>query len=326
MRRRFITRRQVGRSFAYYDGETKIVDAEIIARIEQLAIPPAWTDVQIAVSARAKVQATGRDSAGRKQMIYSAAFRARQEKLKYDRLLTFAAVLPAMRRQVERDLARRRFVRDKVAACVVRLMDETHFRIGNHHYARQHETYGITTLRSKHTDVRGDQVTFDFTGKSGQQQHRTVTDRQLARIIKQLDELPGYEIFRYVDADGRLHDLTSGDVNGYIKRHMGADYTAKDFRTWGATVQATALLAREPRPETETARKKAVVACVKEVARHLGNTPAVTRGSYIDPRIIDLYMNSDRLQKTYAKLQGQRVRRYQNADERLVSVLLGEAA
>lgn len=322
MKRRFITRRLSGKSFVYYDDETKIVDTAVIARINQLAIPPAWTDVQIAVSVRSKVQATGRDNAGRKQAIYSATFRARQEKLKYDRLLAFANALPVMRRQVERDLARRRFVKDKVAACVVRLMDETHFRIGNHQYAQQHQTYGITTLRSKHADIHGDQVTFDFNGKSGQHQHRTITDKQLARIIKQLDEMPGYEIFRYYDQLGQLHDLTSSDVNDYIKRHMGAEYTAKDFRTWGATVQATALLAAEPRPEIETARKKAVVACVKKVAKHLGNTPAVTRSSYIDPRILELYMNSDMLQKTYAQLHKKRERLYQDSDERLTVILL----
>jgi len=214
--------------------------------------------VRIAKSPQTKVQVTGRDDAGRKQAIYSEIHRRRQEKLKFDRIMRFAMQLPKLRKQLKRDLARKRLGKEKVLACVVSLIDEAYFRVGNDRYAREHQTYGVTTLRSKHADITNTSVTFDFIGKSGQHHVKRIKDQQLARIIKQLDVLPGYEIFRYQDTHGAMHDLHAGDVNAYIKEHMGEEFTAKDFRTWGGTLlAATSFLADElEETPTKTTQKK----------------------------------------------------------------------
>jgi len=171
-------------------------------------------------------------------------------------------------------------------------MDEAYFRVGNENYARDHQSYGVTTLRKKHTNIRTTTVTFDFIGKSGKRQQKTIKNRRFARIMKQLDELPGHEAFQYIGEDGKTHSITSSDVNLYIKENMGTDFTAKDFRTWGGTLIATSHLAHA-KETTKKAREKAIVQCVKEVAKHLGNTPAVARSSYIDPRILDTYLKTD---------------------------------
>lgn len=195
-----------------------------------------------------------------------------------------------MRETIEKHLAHKTFDREKVLACIVRLMDEAYFRVGNDVYAREHQSYGITTLRSKHTRVEGATIIFDFIGKSGQHHVRRLTDRRLARIVRQLDELPGYEVFQYYDNRGTLTPVRSADVNAYMKAVMGEEFTAKDFRTWGGTrIATTELLGAEP-AATERKRKKRVTECVKRVARRLGNTPAVARSSYVDPRVITAYM------------------------------------
>jgi DNA topoisomerase I len=320
----YITRRRIGTSFHYFDGDTRITDTAEVERINRLAVPPAWKKVEIAKTKSAKVQARGYDAAGRLQSIYHPTFRLRQEKLKFDRILRFADRLPTLRRQLNKDLSRKRLDKEKVLACIVKLIDEAYFRVGNDTYAKEHQTYGVTTLRSKHADITSTTVTFDFTGKSGQQHIKKIKDPQLARIIKQLDELPGYEIFRYQDKTGTMHDLHAADVNHYIKTHMGEEFTAKDFRTWGGTLLAASAIVKEKlEPDaSQTARKKAVTDIVKRVAKRLGNTPAIARSSYIDPRVIVAYEDDVNLAKIRKAMASMRPKKYLSVDEQCVLRLL----
>lgn len=320
----FITRKKTGKKYAYYDGDRKITDEPEIKRINKLAIPPAWRDVQIARSKSAKIQAKGYDGAGRLQSIYHPTFRLRQEKLKFDRILRFAERLPKLRRQLNKDLARRRLNKQKVLACIVKLIDEAYFRVGNEQYAKEHGHYGITTLRSRHASITTTTVTFEFVGKSGKEHVKIIKDPQVARIIKQLDELPGHEIFRYQDSDGSVRDLHAADVNAYIKEHMGEEFTAKDFRTWGGTLLATSAIIKDQLESdaSKAARKKAVSDIVKSVAKKLGNTPAIAKASYIDPRVIVAYEDEVQLPKLRAAMKSMRPKKYMSIDEQCVLRLL----
>lgn len=318
---RYIERTKRGKGFSYSLGG-KSVDKTTLQRVASLAVPPAWTDVQISVSERSKVQATGYDANGRKQYIYSQSHTARQEAAKFDRITSFAEQLPKLRKHVQKDLKRFRFDKRKVAAAAVSLMDQEYFRVGNNSYARSNKTYGLTTLRSKHLTVKGGKAIFDFVGKSGQEHHKEITDDQIAKIIKKLDDMPGYELFRYYDKQGKLHNLTSSDVNEYIKNIMGSDYSAKDFRTWGGTLVAAVELTRELRPDTKTARKKAMNDCVKRVAKKLGNTPAIAKSSYIDPRIFKAYESKDGIREVYETVKNMRPPKYISKDEALAMKVL----
>jgi DNA topoisomerase-1 len=317
-----ISRKKRGDSFMYEESDKTVRDQKLIEWINSMAIPPAWHDVRIARTPRAKVYAVGYDDAGRQQAIYNPAFRARQERLKFDRILRFAEALPKLRRRVRKDLARQRLGKAKVLACIVRLIDEAYFRVGNERYAEQNHSYGITTLRSKHLDVSGDTVTFEFTGKSGQEHVKQITDKQIARIVKQLDELPGYEIFRYQDVNGKMHDIDSRDVNEYIKTYMGEEFSAKDFRTWGGTLLATTELLASEYYDDEKARQKMVASIVKNVAKRLGNTPAVARSSYIDPRVIAAYVDSDDIGRVRKTMKKMKPKAYMSRDEQCVLHLL----
>lgn len=317
-----ITRYRIGRGFKYFLHDKEVTDAATIERIKKLAIPPAWQDVEIATAASAKILAHGTDAAGRKQAIYNPKFRAKQDKAKFDRILRFAEALPRLRQAIETDLAQRSLSKEKVVACIVKLIDEAYFRVGNEQYAQENQSYGITTLRSKHTDVKGDTVIFDFIGKSGKHHVKEVTNRQVARIIKRLDELPGYEIFRYQDEDGHMHDLHSNDVNEYIKAHMGEEFSAKDFRTWGGTLLATTEFLACEKTDDAAERNKIVVQTVKNVAERLGNTPAVTRGSYIDPRVIKAYAESSDIDEMREAMKQMRPKKYMSRDEQCVLRLL----
>lgn len=318
----YITRTRRGRSFSYSLGGEPLTDPSEVERINKLAIPPAWKNVQIAVSPRAHVQATGFDAAGRKQAIYNPNFRQKQEKLKFDRILRFADALPKLRAVLEKDLQRPRYDREKVLATVVTLIDRQFFRVGGEQSARELGHYGITTLRSKHLSVTRDMAVFDFVGKSGQKHHKVVRDKTLARILRRLDEMPGHDIFRYQDADGTMHDLHASDVNAYIKQAMGEEFSAKDFRTWGGTLLALSELLELERGASETARKKAVNRVVKRVARRLGNTPAVCRASYIDPRIIKAFESPTALPKLRETIKTMRPKQYLSSDEQAVLQLL----
>ena len=314
-------RTKKGKGFTYSLKGSK-VDAATLQRIADLAIPPAWTEVEIALSERSKIQATGYDASGKKQYIYSKAHTQKQEQAKFDRITHFASQLPKLRKTVEKDLRRIRFDKRKVVAAAVSLMDEEYFRVGNEQYAKNNQSYGLTTLRSKHVAVEGEKIIFDFVGKSGQEHHKVVEDATLAKIVARLDDMPGYEVFRYYDKTNTLHNLTSSDVNEYIKAAMGDDFSAKDFRTWGGTMLAAVELARETRPSTKTERKRLMTACIKKVAAKLGNTPAVARSSYVDPRIFSIYDGSDGINVIYKTVKNMKPRKYLSADERWVLKLL----
>ncbi|MGL3150866.1 DNA topoisomerase IB [Microbacterium sp. A82] len=315
-----ITREWIDGDAVYRDGGRRIRSKREIKRIDSLAIPPAWSDVEIARSPRAKVLARGIDDAGRTQKIYSPAFRRRQEKKKYARILRFAERLPRLRKQVDRDMRRRRLSEDKVVACIVKLIDQEFFRVGGAEYARKHGHYGVTTLRSKHTEITSKKVTFDFVGKSGARHVKTVRDPQIVRVIRQLDEMPGYEIFRFFDEDDVIHNVDSKRVNSYVHKHMGAEFSAKDFRTWGGTLLATsALLARESTAEVDAAAIRDIVA---DVAERLGNTPAVTRDSYIDPRVFSAVEDGVTIPEVRRAMTRMRPRTYLTVEEQCVLRIL----
>jgi DNA topoisomerase-1 len=319
----FIERKRTGlKSFKYFLDGDQIKDRVELERFKVLGIPPAWKNVRISVSPASKVQVTGNDSAGRLQYIYNPSFRAKKDREKFERILRFAQALPRMRRLTGQHLNNPKLDRDKVMACILRLIDSQYFRVGNEIYAKENQSYGITTMRSKHTKIKGDTIVFDFVGKSGKQHVKQVTDKKLVRIIKKLDELPGYEIFKFYGEDGKLHNVNSEHVNEYIKQVMGEEFSAKDFRTWGGTVLASAELAQIERASSEKARQKAVTACVKNVAARLGNTPAIARASYIDPRIINLYIKSDDLSKVRATVATMDRKSYLTSDEQCLLHLL----
>jgi len=319
---RAITRYKKGKSFAYKTRAGEVTDQETLERIKSLVIPPAWTDVMIDPSPKARVLAKGHDQAGRQQAIYNPNFRKKQDKLKFDRTLRFATKLPKLRRQLKKDLNRRKMDKQKVLATIVTLIDQAYFRVGNEKYAKQNKSYGVTTLRSKHTDVRGNTVTFNFIGKSGKEHTKKITDKQIAGIVKRLDELPGQEIFRYQDDEMNMHDIHSADVNAYIKASMGDEFTAKDFRTWGGTLVATTLLIAAERSVNEKERTKIITQVVKETAEKLGNTPAIARSSYIDPRVIAAYDKASGIKSMKESLEKIRPRKFMSRDEmRLLHLL-----
>lgn len=282
-----LTRRRSGRGFAYRDARgARLSDKAALARIRALAIPPAWTQVWIAPSPRAHLQATGRDARGRKQYLYHADWRALRESEKFAALTGFAAVLPKLRRAAETDMGARALTREKIMGLIVTLLQATLIRIGNRSYARDNESYGLTTLTCDHVDVNGGTLRFHFRGKSGKEWRLKLRDARIARTVKRLQELPGQSLFAYRDEDGALREVESQDVNDYIRAITQADFTAKTIRTWAGTVIAARDLARAPRTETATARRKQISAAIKRVAARLGNTPAVCRASYVHPAIV----------------------------------------
>jgi DNA topoisomerase-1 len=288
---RGIRRWRHGRGFVYVDANGKRVrDAATVARIRRLAIPPAWTDVWICSTERGHVQATGRDAKGRKQYRYHAEWRTTRDETKFDRLIEFGDVLPTIRSRVAADLARTGLPREKVLATVVRLLDVTLIRVGNDEYARKNRSYGLTTLRDNHVDVRGARIRFHFRGKAGKEHSVEVEDPKLAAIVRRCQHIPGHELFHYVDESGETHVVESGDVNEYLRAVARSDFTAKDFRTWAGTVLAASLLSRRGAIASGRQAKQQVVASIREVAEKLGNTPTVCRKSYIHPVVIDRFL------------------------------------
>ena len=281
-----------GRGFAYRDAEERPVrDRPTLVRIKSLAIPPAWSDVWICASARGHLQATGRDARGRKQFRYHPRWTALRDASKYERLIGFCRVMPKLRRRVARDLRRPELTHEKVLATVIKLMKATLIRIGNEEYARQNGSYGLTTLRDRHARVRGSTVRLIFRGKSGKEVDAEVTDKRVARVVKQCQELPGQDLFSYVDANGERRTVTSQDVNDYMRETTGEDYTAKDFRTWAGTVLAAVALRELKGFESETEAKRNVDAAIDRVAKRLGNTRAVCRRSYVHTAVLDSYLD-----------------------------------
>jgi len=287
-----IRRFRSGHGFAYRaaDGAT-VRGATALRRIRRLAIPPAWTDVWISPHENDHVQATGRDARGRKQYRYHDRWREVRDTAKFARLLDFAKALPRIRSRVDEDLRRAGLVRERVLATVIRLLEETLIRVGNDEYAKRNRSFGLTTLRDGHVAVTGSRIRFRFRGKSGVQNEVDVTDRRIARIVQQLDELPGQQLFQYADEDGAPHPVGSDDVNAYLREVAGDDFTAKDFRTWAGTVLAARALARSGAFETEREAKRNVVAAIDEVAHRLRNTRAVCRACYVHPAIVDAYLD-----------------------------------
>jgi DNA topoisomerase I len=291
-----IRRHRAGDSFRYTGPDGRPVrDAETLARIRSLVIPPGWTDVWICPIENGHLQATGRDVRGRKQYRYHPRWRAVRDADKYERLVAFARALPRIRRHVDRDLRRQGLPREKVLATVARLLEVSFIRVGNEEYAQQNSSYGLTTLRDRHVRVRGSEIRLVFRGKSGREHHVSVRSPRLARIVKRCEELPGQRLFQYVGEDGKLEPVDSQDVNEYIREASGGDFTAKDFRTWAGTVLAARALSEMQQVDSEAQAKRNVVAAVERVAAILGNTRAVCRRCYVHPAIVESYVDGTML-------------------------------
>jgi DNA topoisomerase-1 len=286
-----IRRRRAGKGFTYTDADGKRVDdPETLARIRGLAVPPAWNDVWICPRSYGHLQATGRDARGRKQYRYHDRWREVRDENKFERLADFGMALTPIRRRVHSDLRAEGLPLEKVLATVVRIMDAASARVGNLEYARENNSFGLTTLRNRHVDVTGSRVRFDFAGKGGKAHAFDVDDSRLARIVRRCRDLPGQDLFQYVNGDGERRTVGSGDVNDYVREVSGGDFTAKDFRTWAGSLVAARTLAGMDPPSGERAAKRNVVRAVEAVAETLGNTAAIARKAYIHPAIIEGYI------------------------------------
>ena len=287
-----IRRRRAGGGFRYIGADgRRITDPDRIAWFKGLAIPPAWTDVWISPVKRGHMQATGRDARGRKQYRYHPRWREVRDEAKYGRLIEFARALPTIRRRTDRDLRRRGLPREKVLALVVRLLEATLIRVGNEEYARENASFGLSTLRDRHVKGEGSRVRFSFKGKSGKEHDVPIQDRRLARLVRQVQEIPGQEVFQYLDGDGQRQSIDSGDVNDYLREITGQEFTAKDFRTWAGTIAASMALQDFLEIDDDAGRKKAIIGAIEKVAGQLGNTPAVCRACYVHPDVLDSYLD-----------------------------------
>lgn len=286
-----IRRRKTGSGFTYTRADgAKVCDPRVLARIKALAIPPAWTDLWICPFEDGHLQVTGRDAKGRKQYRYHARFREVRESTKYEHVVAFAHALPDIRKTVNEHMAKRGLPREKVLATVVHLLETTLIRIGSDEYAARNKSYGLTTLKNRHVAVEGNEVRFRFTGKSGKQWTLNVRDRRVAKVIKACQDLPGQELLEYVDEAGACRDVTSTDVNDYLREITGKDITAKDFRTWAGTVLAAMALSELEGFDTATQAKRNLRAAIERVAAKLGNTAAICRKCYVHPEILNCYM------------------------------------
>jgi DNA topoisomerase I len=301
-----ITRERDGDSFKYSKSTGQpVTDEATLERIRKLAIPPAWTDVWICPKPSGHLQATGRDARGRKQYRYHPQFREVSEQTKYEHMLEFARALPAIRAKVAEHMALRGLPREKVLATVVHLLETTLIRVGNDDYARQNESYGLTTLRNKHVKVEGTQLRFQFKGKSGKMWKLQIKDRRVAKIVKGCQDLPGQELFAYVDDEGQARDVTSADVNAYLREITGSDITAKDFRTWAGTVMAALALQEFEQFDTKATQKKNLKAAIERVAARLGNTPTICRKCYVHPEILNSYAEGQLLLEIKQEVEGE---------------------
>ena len=303
-----ITRRKAGRGWAYFKPDGKrITDRDEIDRLNSVALPPAYTDAWFCPKGCGHLLATGIDARGRKQYRYHPEFRVRQEAEKFDGCAEFGQLLPKVRKRVAKDLSRRTLSRERVVASVVRLLDHGAIRVGNESYAKSNKSFGATTLRRRHAQVTGDKLKLRFKAKSGQLREATINDTRLASLVRRMQDLPGQHLFQYINGDGEAHPVGSDDVNAYLSEAMGERFTAKNFRTWHASVMALKLLAEAERP-------LALKELTAEVGAHLGNTPAMARKSYIHPAVIALV---DRQQKWRARLKlprdGKWLSRYERA-------------
>ena len=300
---RGIARQRQGKAFRYLSPSGKsLKDRAELARIRKLAIPPAWTDVWICPSPNGHIQATGRDARGRKQYRYHADWNRIRETAKYERLLTFARSLPAIRKTVQEHMSERGLGRNKVLATVVHLLEATLIRVGNREYARDNKSYGLTTLQDRHVTFAGNEVRFKFRGKTGKEWHLKVSDRRVARIVRSCQDLPGQHLFQYENDEGEVCQISSADVNDYLREIGGTEITAKDFRTWAGTVLAAMALAKFERFDSETAAKRNIRSAIQLVASRLGNTTTICRKCYVHPEIVNSY-----LEGTLAKTLKQKI-------------------
>ncbi|MDB5470114.1 MAG: topoisomerase [Caulobacter sp.] len=305
------TRRQLAGGWAYYDQVGRRIEADAtLDRIEKLVIPPAWTDVWIAPRPGCHIQATGRDDRGRKQYRYHDDWSAHRDDAKFGRVAAFGRALPRLRKRIDADLRRKGLPKEKVVAAVVSLLEQTLIRIGNDEYARTNKSFGLTTLRDRHAKLNSVGGVFEFTGKSGKTHCTRFEDRRLARIVKASQDLRGQRLFQYQADDGSICPIMSGDVNDYLRQAMGEDFTAKSFRTWAGTVEAARILCAQT---DTTATKATIAACVKEVSKRLGNTPAVCRKAYIHPAILDGFAD-----RTLKLREGRSERAFETAVIRLL--------
>ena len=288
----FGRRRKGKKTFTYSDAHgNRVTDADVVARIRSLAIPPAWEEVWICPFDNGHLQATGKDARGRKQYRYHPRFRQARDRNKYEHIIDFAQALPAIRRRVDADLSRPGLPKGKVLAAVVRLLEATLIRVGNDEYAKENHSYGLTTLLRRHVDVAGAHLHFEFRGKSGVEHEIDLDDARLAEIVRQCHELPGQELFQYLDEAGDWHDVHSGHVNDYLHEIAGEEFTAKDFRTWSGTVLAATALAALEGFTTKAQAGKNIAAAVESVAHKLGNTKAVCRKCYVHPAVFEGYLD-----------------------------------
>jgi DNA topoisomerase I len=286
------TRKRNRNGFRYFDTQGRLIrQLEHLRRFKSLAIPPAWEDVWISPWADSHLQATGRDARGRKQHRYHPRWREVRDRTKFDRMTEFGRVLPGLRRRLNRDLACSGLPRDKILATVVKLLETTFIRIGNEEYARHNRSFGLTTMRSKHVKVKGAKIRFEFRGKSGKAFSLDLNDRRLAKIVNQCQDLPGQELFQYVDEESQYRTINSSDVNDYLRKVTREDFTAKDFRTWAGTVLAAKALREIRRFDSEAQAKRNIVTAIETVAKRLGNTRSVCRNCYIHPGVIDSYLD-----------------------------------
>lgn len=301
-----IRRRKTGTGFSYARADgSKLSDADVLKRIKALVIPPAWVDVWISPFADGHLQATGRDAKGRKQYRYHALFREVRESTKYEHVVAFADELPTIRKKVHEHMGRRGLPREKVLATVIHLLETTLIRVGNEDYAKQNNSYGLTTLKNRHVAVDGNEVRFRFTGKSGKQWSLRVRDRRVAKIIKACQDLPGQELLQYVDEAGDCQDVTSSDVNAYLKEITGKDVTAKDFRTWAGTVLAAMALNEVESFDSAAQAKRNLRAAIEKVAARLGNTPTICRKCYVHPEVLNCYMDGNLVLELKSKAESE---------------------
>lgn len=287
-----IRRKRVGKHFSYLGLDGKpIHDENELKRIRGLVIPPAWKDVWICPNPRGHIQASGRDARGRKQYRYHPEWRKIRDETKYDRLIAFGQALPHIREQVNADLSLPGLPREKVLAVVVRLLDALSIRVGNEEYARENKSFGLTTLRNRHVEITGTTIHIHFRGKRGIEHDVGIRDRRLARIIKQCQDLPGHELFQYLDESGKRTPIDSDDVNEYLRQITGKEFTAKDFRTWAGTVVTVCALTELGEAETQTQAKKHLAQAIEAAAKHLGNTPTICRKCYVHPEVINSYLD-----------------------------------
>lgn len=291
------TRKAKGDDFEYFDTDGKpIRDENRILRIRRIAIPPAYKDVWICPSPNGHIQATARDARGRKQYRYHERWREARDENKYDRILVFGHALPKIRRQVNKDMGLPELPRNKVLATIVHLLGRTFIRIGNEEYARENQSFGLTTMRNRHVDVKGAKLTFSFKGKSGVKHEIDVSDRRLANIIRKLQDLPGQDVFQYEDEVGEVRNVDSQDVNDYLQEITGEEFTAKDFRTWAGTVLTAMALNAQGPVENQAQAKKNIKDAITAVAKILGNTPTVCRKSYVHPVVLESYLDGDMIE------------------------------